>query len=255
LEKLDYYKYKDEIENSRVIFSFQRLATSGHSVDFVQPFRNNEFIFMHNGVMNSFLKDKGSDSWGFFQDFKKKFEESVGKDRTERFINTIQELFRTANYGWYSIIFYDLVDRCLYYFKNDRPSIYFYGYGDIVYITTNSENKVFLPLLGKGRLKTFEVENNFIYKLVPLRKKVKIFKLQEIEINKEEDIDITDEFTKQLIMDDFCSNCGIEIKDGGYIIEGMTWCENCQGVRNCITGEDYSIHYKGGRENVKEEKE
>jgi len=186
LHKLDYYKYENEIETSNVVFSFQRLATSGKTLDYVQPFRSKEFIFMHNGVVNSFLKKEGSDSFGFFQDFIKKFDESIVDKRDNKIVGVIKEMLEGKVSDWYSMILYDLVEKKLYYWKNESPQIYFFRYNNLLFITTCEENQKFLNMTGKGKLREIIIEDNVIYKINPTKKKIRIIKVGEIEKEEEE---------------------------------------------------------------------
>lgn len=235
LHKLNYYNWEKEIEQSNVVFSFQRLATSGKEVDFVQPFRNEEFIFMHNGVCNSFLKDIGSDSWGFFNDFVKEFELRDPKyySRTVRITKAIKTLLDDKSSDWYSMILYDLVEKKLYYWKSETPSIHFYRYNGLLYITTLDENKKFLNMTGNGRRKEIEIKPYSIYKISPTKKKVRIIRIGEInqptETNEDELIQTTMEEFVENLNGEYCSNCGDMIIDDGKIdrSDNSVWCDSC----------------------------
>jgi predicted glutamine amidotransferase len=245
LYKMNYYAWEQEIEKSNVVFSFQRLATSGKEVAFVQPFRNEEFIFMHNGVANSFLKDIGSDSWGFFNDFVKEFEllNHNRNSRTVRITKAIKTLLDNRVSDWYSMILYDLVEKKLYYWKNDTPSINFYRYNGLLYITTLEENKKFLNMTGNGKRKEIEIKPYSIYKISPTKKKVRIKLIakisQPIEINEETIQTSIDEYVEE-INGEYCSNCGDEIIEDGQIDkeDNSPWCGSCWKDKQLQEGEE-----------------
>jgi hypothetical protein len=240
LHKMNYYKWENEIEGSNVIFSFQRLATSGKTIEYVQPFRNEEFVFMHNGVVNSFLKDKGSDSFGFFQDFISGFNKLADGSRTDKIIRTIKFLLDNVSGDWYSMILYDLIEKKLYYWKSESPNINFYRYNNMLYITTCEENKKFLNMTGKGKLREIVINSNMIYKITPTKKKIRITEIGKIEqkkynieYEKESEQAVIEDYTEKettlLLNGEFCSNCGDEIIDNGTYDkhDNSIWCTSC----------------------------
>jgi hypothetical protein len=236
LDKLNYYEYAKEIENSNVVFSFQRLATSGRTVEYVQPFRNDEWVFMHNGVMNSFLKDVGSDSWGFFNEFLETFNFMKGKTRTKRFVETIKLLLKDKGSDWYSIIMYDLVEKRLYYFRNGRPEIHFYKYRGMLYITTCEANSIFLKMLGKGKIKEVEIKDNVIYKITPTVKRIKVKELDEIKHhNSFKNIEVENETEVDRSLLEWCYSCGCKIEDEAFMTDGEVLCRECNDNKNNLT--------------------
>lgn len=232
LDKLNYYEYAKEVENSNVVFSFQRLATSGKTVEYVQPFRNHEWVFMHNGVMNSFLKDVGSDSFGFFNEFLETFNNMKGRSRTKRFVKTIKLLLKDKDTDWYSIIMYDLVEKRLYYFRNGRPEIHFYKYRGMLYITTCEDNSIFLKMLGKGKVKEVEIKDNVIYKIIPAERKIKVKELSEIREHNPFKDDVENETEVDRTLLEWCYSCGCKIEDEAFMTDGEVLCKDCNDNKN-----------------------
>lgn len=236
-EKINYLPYKQLISQSNVIITHQRYASSGHTTEYHQPFQNKDFVFVHNGVVNKFLKDKGSDSFGFFNDFIKQFENNKEENREERIIRGIKSLLDNENNGWYSMLIYDKETKLSYYFKSVSPGINFYRYKGMLFITTIEENKAFLSLLGKGRIKEIEVEDYKIYKIKITKKKIKIFDVGEIEFIKQPEEEIIDKYKDedesiQSTLDEvddlrICSECGESIEGSIYSFNGKHYCENC----------------------------
>jgi len=192
LDKLNLLNYQEWIEKANTVFSFQRLATSGHVVDFVQPFKNEDFVFMHNGVVNEFLNRrpngfKGSDSYAFFLDFTEKFKSFVSTDtypdgltREVAIIRALKVLLENISSGWYSMILFDRVDKTFYYFRGGRPQIHFYRYKGMLYITTNSDNVKFLSLCGQGNLREISIGEKVIYKISVTEDEIKVAEVGEI---------------------------------------------------------------------------
>lgn len=165
IEKIDLFKYFNELINSDIIITHQRLATSGFSAKYTQPFKSKEFVLVHNGVINDFLLKKGSDTYGFFRQFLDKFNEIPGR-REKRIIKAIKKLLEKLNYGSYSIALFDRTTRKLYYFKNETTDIHFYKNHELLYITTLDENKKFLRLF-KNKFKEVNIKDNIIYRIDP----------------------------------------------------------------------------------------
>jgi predicted glutamine amidotransferase len=178
LSKLNTCSYSEYLEKSTAVLSFQRLATSGHVVDYVQPFKNQDFVFMHNGVVNEFLHRapqgfKGSDSYAFFLEFVETFRgfmravngNNEPPRREDAIIDSIKTLLDGCHTGWYSMILLDRVDQVFYYFRGGRPQIHFYRYKGMLFITTNAGNASFLPLLGQGKSVELDIGEKTIYKI------------------------------------------------------------------------------------------
>jgi len=136
-------KYDTVIQNlrfSKFIITHQRLATSGHSKDYTQPFENENFVFAHNGVMSSYAKDGHSDTFVLFDLFNKSFNNSE-KDRQDAIVDAINELFRDELGSW-SIAIYDKIQKVLYYFKDGFTKIHLARNKEktLFYITTKEDN-------------------------------------------------------------------------------------------------------------------
>jgi len=166
-EKINYYRFKKKINKSKVIITHQRLSTSGYEVIYNHPFKNKDFVFVHNGIINQFKKSSGSDSAGFFEDFNKLFNENlkINNNRKKAIVNTIKELFKEDK-GSYSILIYDKKENVSYYFKDSSTSIYFYKNREYLFITTSFSNDKFLSMLGcNNNFKEVIINDNMIYKI------------------------------------------------------------------------------------------
>lgn len=184
-DKIDIVKYRDCVNESKVIISHQRLATHGFSKENVQPFVNDEFVLAHNGVMADFQKDKAfSDTHGFFLDFNDEFKKADGENRQEKIVCAIKKLLDNKSGSW-SIVLYDKVENQNYYFKNESTNIECYKTKDFAYITTKEANKVFFPMIGikKGKFGQVKLSAYNIYKFV-IKDKIKVYKVGEIEEKK-----------------------------------------------------------------------
>jgi len=142
LKKINIMGYSEEILKSNLIITHQRLATSGYTQDFVHPFESEDFILVHNGIINDFLGDLGSDTSGFFNKLNKIFKKNTGT-REERITKSLKKLLDGLN-GSYSIALFDKKEKFLYYFKNNRTNINFYKSKNMLFITTFEGNSYFL---------------------------------------------------------------------------------------------------------------
>jgi len=189
-DKIDYNEYLNEIQGSNFILTHQRYSTSGFEVKYHHPFEDENFVLMHNGIMNEFIPQnkKGSDSYGFFikfgEAFARKTAEQPKESREKLVAETLNELLKEAS-GSYSIGIYDKAEKVLYYVKNDLTSISFYRYNEMLFITTKSENSELLTLLGskKGKLHEIEIESLDVIKvsLPENNEKISVKKIAAIE--------------------------------------------------------------------------
>jgi len=161
--KIDLFKYFEDILKSKIVITHQRLATSGLSIKYTQPFESEEFVLAHNGIINDFIGKKGSDSFGFFNQFLKEFNKSKG-EREENIIKVIKKLLDGMNFGSYSIALLDKKTENLYYFKNYATSIHFYKNSEFFYMTTIEGNSLFLKMF-KNDFKERKVEDFVIYRI------------------------------------------------------------------------------------------
>lgn len=181
-KKINLFKYKENLNNSQIIINHQRISTSGHENAYTQPFQNDDFVLAHNGIINDFLGKRGSDTYGFFLKFNKIFKKQRG-ERDKRIIKTIKKVFKKMVGGSFSIALLDKQTDKLYYFKNYRTSISLFRNKDFVYLTTLSDNEVFLDLLGKGFNK-IDMEDDFIYCLF-VENKVRCKRVGKIKYKEE----------------------------------------------------------------------
>lgn len=174
-KKINTFALSREIYVSKYILTHQRLATSAKTKEYTQPFESEEFVLMHNGILNDFLdlkKEKErSDTFLFFKKFQEKFSEKRG-ERTNRIVVTIKELLDNITAGFFSIAIYDKEEDVVYYFKDNITNISFFRNKDLLYITTSDSNEIYLKIFTKEykKMKVFdfciykiEVKNDGIY--------------------------------------------------------------------------------------------
>jgi len=166
--KLDLFNIGAHLQKHNILISHQRVATSGFTTQFTQPFANKDFVLAHNGIISSFATEGKSDTYVFFHRFCEAFEKEMGgkkEDRREECIKKIiQELLGTT-FGSYSIALFDKVTQRLYYFKNMGASINVYQSKHLLYLTTSHSNKDFLPMFSKEKFKELEVVGYVIYRI------------------------------------------------------------------------------------------
>lgn len=162
--KINLLKYKKEISESNIILGHQRFTTSGYSDDYIHPFKSEDFILIHNGVISSFARDGHSDTYGFFNELNKTFKSKKG-DRVNKIVNSLKEVLEEV-IGYWSIFLYDRVTKKGYYFKDDgaRINAYTNKKEDIVYLTTKDDNYKLLDLYFDD-FDRFEIKNNKIYEI------------------------------------------------------------------------------------------
>ena len=237
IEKVDYTKFANQINHSNFIITHQRLSSSGFTAEFTHPFENNDFVFIHNGVMNSFIKETGtSDSFGFFQEFIKEFNSRNG-NREHDIVSSLKKLFSRKDCGWYSIAIYDKIARRLYYFKDDRTRISFFRHKGCLFITTSDSNKKFLSLLGDvtkvDTIKRLEIKSNKIYRIFIEQDYVRVLdigqlKEQVVETVEEENEEDVDSLSSKSTIK-ICDRCGDdELEDDETHEENdELYCSSC----------------------------
>jgi len=186
--KLNYSPLQENLEKSDVIITHQRIATSGKTDDFIQPFSNKNFVFAHNGIITEYEGKINSDSYNIFSRFNIGFRKSLNrtKDREKSIVNIITKIFKEIDWGSYSVLLYDKMSKKSYYFKNDRTDIFFYKNHKILYITTNKENNILLNMF-EEEFEEEEIEDNKIYSIN------ENLKIKELGIIKDESEDEEEE--------------------------------------------------------------
>lgn len=164
--KMNMFEHENDIENSNVIISHQRLSTSGFELEYNHPFDNDDFVLVHNGVINQFKGEIGSDTYGFWLKFNEEFNAIKTKStREQKIIQVIKKLFK-VNQGSYSILIFDKKTNESYYFRGaDYPGIYFYQNKNYLFITTNGHNYNFLPMLCEDDFVELDIKTRKIYKI------------------------------------------------------------------------------------------
>lgn len=164
-DHIDIHSYKKQFLKSKCVVTHQRIATSGHSLENLQPFHTNQYVFVHNGILRMGQYNKGvdkSDSNHFFRAFLDKVKESEQPPTDEQMAKIIKEMLVDES-GSYSIFIYDNASKTGWYVKNSSTVIGFYGYKQNLYITTKTANKLFI----QEKIKEIPIENYEIYKITP----------------------------------------------------------------------------------------
>ncbi len=164
--KVDINKFKEMLKQTNIILTHQRLATSGLTEEYTQPFQEHNFVLAHNGIINTFLEEVGSDTFGFFNQFIDNFKslKKTKATREEKIIKSVKKLLDKLEYGSFSISLYDKKSKNLYYFKNDSTDIHFFRSDKMLYITTEEDNIQFLQNL-EGKFKKVKIKNLDIYRI------------------------------------------------------------------------------------------
>lgn len=170
--KIDLYKYKDDIIMSNVVIAHERLATSGFCSSNTQPLRLGNWILAHNGIFGKTHDDKSkSDSVLFLEIFTNNLKKSSD------IVSAINQSLKDIDFGTYSILLYNTESKKLYYFKNSSTNIKFYSLiNNDLYITTNSTNKLFFETKFE-----YNIKDNTLYQIEYNLKKIAIYKLSKLE--------------------------------------------------------------------------
>ena len=151
VNKLNPFKFVEQISNSNFILTHQRWATHGDE-NYVQPFETDEFVIAHNGVLSTYveLESKHSDTFNMVTKFVEKFSGSSKTERRNKIIDAIKKTFDNVS-GSFSVIIYDKVSKISYYFKDDSTKMkaYINKTRDFLYMTTCSDNSILLTLMNE----------------------------------------------------------------------------------------------------------
>jgi predicted glutamine amidotransferase len=166
-EKLDLHDapLREKVADAKFFLTHQRIATSGFSEKNLQPFEEEEFVLMHNGVLRHYENSSdNSDTRNFFDAFLKHFNESVFGGREERIFQALNDLLKDS-YGYWSIAIFDKRMQTFYYLKDQRATISLFQTkkGNSIYLTTSYQNQAFLPITGQEWVKD-DIENYALYK-------------------------------------------------------------------------------------------
>jgi len=164
-DRLNYLKFEDNIKNSKFILSHQRIATSGKTAKYLQPFDDKEFTLLHNGILSDYVGDGHSDTYNLFREFLRVFNSDKTTAREKKIIKAIKSVL-DENTGSFSICLFDKITQNLYYFKNSRSSIYGFRSEDkkSLYLTTINDNEEFLKLYNSN-YNPFQIRDNKIYRI------------------------------------------------------------------------------------------
>jgi hypothetical protein len=144
--KIPIHEYREQIKNSDVVITHQRISTSGHDMDNCQPFVNDRFVVVHNGIfgINASISKK-SDTCLFFEAFNKFYDLSSEKHYDKKMRDSIEKSVKEVDGGSYSVLIYDIEMKRSFYFKNSSTSINILKLKNGAYfITTSVSNKSFL---------------------------------------------------------------------------------------------------------------
>ena len=175
VNKVNFFRYRAQIALSNVIISHQRIATSGMAPNFIQPFAREGFVIAHNGVIGGYATKTESDTWHLFDKFLKEFKKARSKKRHKK-VQRALDICLNSNEGRYSLAIYDMTDQCVYYVKEKGTSIKWFEDGEMLYLTTNHTNEMFIPML-KRELTEFIVEPHMLYKITPVNDYIEVERL------------------------------------------------------------------------------
>lgn len=180
--KLNAFKYLLDFEESNLIITHQRLATSGLNIKYTHPFLNKKtgFILAHNGILNKYSTPISSDTYNLFIEFNKEFiKHNKQHNREQSIILSIKSLLDETQ-GSYSIILCDSVEKIIYYFKNNFTDINLFKNHKYLFITTKEKNSLFLTLLNV-KFNKVKIKSNRIYKINIQNKDFNIEKIAKIK--------------------------------------------------------------------------
>lgn len=239
MTKINLFDFNHDIEKSDIVITHQRLSTSGHTIEFCHPFYDDNFVLVHNGIINQFQGKVGSDTSGFFLAFTDLFNKKIKnrKDREKCIIETLKELFKKDG-GFYSIFILDKKTKRSYYFKNSTTHIIFYRIGNLIYITTSYDNCKFISMLTQDKYNEIEIKDNEIYRIEDSSTKLQVISLGELTyIAKPKELkeikskslwsyNSAGKTSKNEYVEK-CSNCGGETNGTTYYNYDKVYCDDC----------------------------
>lgn len=158
-EKINYITYAKKIVASNAIITHQRLATSGFSAKYTHPFENEEFVIVHNGIIQKYARHKKSDTFVLFNTITEEFKKLRNeKTREENIVQSIKNALDKED-GSFSILLYDKITGLTYYFKNYATTIHFWRNSEFLYVGT-ADISVLLP-----KMKELKIDPLSIYRI------------------------------------------------------------------------------------------
>ena len=190
-QKINLFENMTLFNNSNFVLGHERFSTSGFSLDYAQPFKKDNFVFIHNGVVGEYAKDGHSDTYNLFNNFLKHFTRYIKSMARPTAIKKSIEKILKNKYGSFSIGIFDIEKQTLFYFKNESTSIYAIKNkrDSMLYLTTKNQNIDFLEI-GNSDFKPFEIKNNTLYSIkITSKNKISIkskgvlnFQLKKVKI-------------------------------------------------------------------------
>jgi hypothetical protein len=156
-EKVNFLKLREKAEKSKVVIAHERIATSGYSKEFIQPFEDKGFVFVHNGIVRSYERGGKSDTFMMFKDFTAEVAKLKSLPRDDAVVKALKEIFDKLEGSW-SVMVYDKQAKKAYYLKNTSTNMYAWkGYGFLYMSTVNIK-----PLF-EYKVRDIDVDDHVIY--------------------------------------------------------------------------------------------
>jgi len=156
LYKIDFTKYSEEIEKSKMIVTHQRLATHGDiSEENCHPFKiNNCYSLVHNGIISFAGNTDQSDSL--------LLADLLGLELKNKPMAKSIKAVISQHYGSYSVAIFNKNSQELLYFKNSSTQISAYRHfdGSFFLTTSNFNNLIIRNKIKKECL----IDNNTLFR-------------------------------------------------------------------------------------------
>lgn len=233
-QKINLFDMATQIDGSDLIVTHQRFSTSGFHTDYNHPFENDNFVMVHNGVINQFKEKQGSDTFGFWNKFNKKYDELDTKlNRLDRVKRVLFDLFKVDE-GSYSIFIYDKKTKNAFYFKSSGTYINFYKNSEYLFITTNHDNKKFLDMISQEKFVELAIETRVLYRIDFETKDV--FKVNDFPEVKKTKTDKNFSKSWEKWFGSKCDACGDIYSGISYQNKDGKWvCESCKSIEQFNT--------------------
>lgn len=259
-KKINLFDNKTLFYESNFILGHQRFSTSGFKIDYAQPFKKQDFVLLHNGVLSDYAKEGHSDTFNLFENFIKHFNRYEKQFKRDTAIkNAILKILKNKS-GSYSIGIFDIKTKNLFYFKNSstRINVNIHKNKKALYMTTEEENINFLNICDEDFNK-FEIKDFSIYKINIKKNKISLnlcvtYKQEKTNPNSKKQyfdwqtniFSLDDIKTQNLIKKtdkkNKCIICGKETHNTKDLT-GWVYCDECLRENNGIRDEDKYIKY------------